>query len=211
MFITDLIRTIRTKDEAQPSVLEVILAYPGFHILVLFYPLSRILWSLELRALARLWAHIGRMLTGIEIHPGAKIGRNLFIDHGFGVVIGQTAVIGDECRLYHNVTLGSKGDTIDGRRHPVLGDHVIVGAGAQVLGPITIGNNAKIGASAVVTSDIPADVTAIGNPARLVGKLVSAHAAYGLPDGTVPDPIAATLDELKAQINHVAEHASETH
>lgn len=200
--MSNLIDTIRNSDEAKPTFFEVILAYPGFHMMAIFYPVSRFLWDLNLRALARLWAYIGRMFTGIEIHPGATIGKNLFIDHGTGVVIGETAIIGDNCRLYHNITLGGKGDTIDGRRHPMLGDNVTVGAGAQILGPIKIGNNARIAANAVVTKDIPEGFTAIGNPARLVGKLASTHCSYGLPDGDIPDPIAEKIDEIEA---HLAE------
>ena len=160
----DLIQSIQRRDPARPTLLEVVLAYPGFHILVLFHPLANFLWKMELRALSRFWANIGRILTGIEIHPQAQIGKNLFIDHGMGVVIGQTAVIGDDCTIFHGVTLGGKGD--GEKRHATIGDRVMLGASAQLIGPVVIGNDVKIGAGAVVVKDIPAGATAVGNPAK---------------------------------------------
>ncbi len=187
MHVIDLINSIKNRDEAKPTTLEVVLAYPGFHILTIFYPLSRLLWQFRLRALARLWAYIGRMFTGIEIHPGATIGKNLFIDHGTGVVIGETAVIGDECRLYHNVTLGGKGGHVEGRRHPLLGNHVTVGAGAQVIGPVTLGDNATVGANSLVTKDVPEGMAAIGNPARLMGRSTLGNPSYGLSETAVAE------------------------
>lgn len=191
----ELIKSIRERDEAEPTFMEVVLAYPGFHMMTIFHPVAHRLWKWNLRALARLWSAIGRIITGIEIHPGATIGRNLFIDHGTGTVIGQTAVIGDNCRLYQAITLGGRGKIIDGRRHPILLDNVTIGAGAHVLGPLIIGQDAKIGAGSLVTMDIPAGMTAIGNPARLVGEIHSSGAAYGLPDGEMPDPVAIEIDE----------------
>ena len=147
--------------------MEVILAYPGFHVLTVFHPVAQILWGLELRALARFWANLGCFFTGIEIHPEVKIGKNLFIDHGTGVVMGQTAEIGDDCTIFHGVTLGGKvsGD----KRHPTIGHRVMIGANAQLIGPITIGDDAKIGAGAVVVKDVPAGATVVGNPARHIG------------------------------------------
>jgi len=198
--ILELIKSIRKRDEAEPTFMEVVLAYPGFHAMVIFYPLSHLLWRWELRALARLWSAVGRLVTGIEIHPGAKIGRNLFIDHGTGTVIGQTAIIGDNCRLYQAITLGGRGKIINGRRHPILEDGVTIGAGAHVLGPITIRKNARVGAGSLVTMDVPENVTAIGNPARLVGRIHSSGAAYGLPDGDMPDPVAQEIDEKLHEI-----------
>lgn len=191
----ELIKSIRQRDEAEPTFMEVVLAYPGFHAMTLFHPVAHFLWSLNLRAIARLWSAIGRWITGIEIHPGATIGKNLFIDHGTGTVIGQTAVIGDNCRLYQSITLGGRGKVINGRRHPILEDGVTIGAGAHVLGPVIIGKNAKVGAGSLVTMDVPPDTTAIGNPARLVGHLDSVSSAYGLPEGEVPDPVAIEIDE----------------
>ncbi|PZQ47641.1 MAG: serine O-acetyltransferase [Micavibrio aeruginosavorus] len=158
-----LIESIQRRDPADPTFLEVVLGYPGFHVLTLFHPLANFLWKMELRALARFWSNIGRILTGIEIHPQAMIGRNLFIDHGMGVVIGQTASIGDDCTIYHGVTLGGKGS--GDKRHPSIGHSVMIGANAQLIGPVTVGNGARIGAGAVVTKDVPAGATAVGNPA----------------------------------------------
>lgn len=180
------IRSIQERDEAQPTTFEVILAYPGFHIMTLFHPVAHLLWRYHFKALARFWAYVGRFITGIEIHPGAQIGKNLFIDHGTGVVIGQTAIIGDDCRFYHNVTLGGKGETRDDRRHPHVGNHVTIGAGATVLGPVHLQDHAKVGANALVVIDVPAHMTAIGNPARLIGTPPNDHACYGLPDGDLP-------------------------
>ena len=161
------IQSIQKRDPADPSVFEIILSYPGFHIMTLFHPLASLLWHLKLRALARFWAHIGRLLTGIEIHPQAYIGKNCFIDHGMGVVIGQTSVIGDNCLIYQGVTLGGKGWD-DKRRHPVIGNNVMIGAHAQIIGPIRIGDSAHIGAGAVVLHDVAMGDTVAGNPAKIV-------------------------------------------
>ncbi len=161
-------QNIRKKDPASHSVLEVMLLYQGFHIL-LFYRVSHFLYRKRLLFLARLISQIGRFLTGIEIHPGSKIGRRLFIDHGMGVVIGETAKIGDDCTIYHGVTLGGTGkDTF--KRHPTLGNHVMVGAGAKILGPIQIGDNVKIGAGSVVLKSIEANCTAVGVPINKIIK-----------------------------------------
>ena len=182
MDILGFIRSIQQRDEAKPTTMEVVLAYPGFHVMVLFHPLAHFLWGIKLFAIARIWASIGRFITGIDIHPGATIGKNLFIDHGTGVVIGQTAIIGDDCRLYHCVTLGGRGGDRSGRRHPIVGNRVIIGAGATVLGSITIGNDAKIGANSLVLKDVPDEYTAMGNPARLLGKIPTDHCHYGISD-----------------------------
>ena len=164
----DFIKSIQKRDPAQPTFFEVILAYPGFHA-VGMHRVSNFLWKQNLRALARFWAHLSRWVTGIEIHPGATIGKNLFIDHGMGVVIGQTAIIGDNVTMYQGVTLGGKGGTEKPiKRHPTIEDGAIIGAGAQILGDITVGKNAKVGASSIVTGDVPAGCTVVGNPARLV-------------------------------------------
>jgi len=160
------IESIKKRDPADPSTVEVILTYPGFHMMVIFYPLANLLWGYNLHTIARLWAHIGRMFTGIEIHPAAKIGKNLFIDHGMGVVIGQSSIIGDDCLIYQNVTLGGKG--WDDKRHPTLGNNVMVGAGAQLIGPIRIGDSAHIGAGSVVLHDVAMGDTVAGNPAKII-------------------------------------------
>jgi serine O-acetyltransferase len=187
MYIIEFIKSIQERDEAKPSFLEVVLAYPGFHSVILFHPLAHMLHKLKLKALARVCSYISRVLTGIEIHPGAKLGKFLFIDHGTGVVIGETVIIGNYCRLYHCVTLGGRGGHVDGRRHPLLADHVTIGAGSQVIGPITLGDHATVGANSLVTKDIPAGMAAIGNPARLVGKTTSDNPSYGIPETMVAE------------------------
>lgn len=152
-------KNIKKQDPASLSVLEVMLLYPGFHILV-FHRLAHFLYVHKRLFLARLVSQIGRFFTGIEIHPGAKIGRRLFIDHGMGIVIGETATIGDDCTIYHNSTLGGTGKDKD-KRHPDIGNHVMVGAGAKVLGPIKIGNYVKIGANSTVLKNIPDYATVV--------------------------------------------------
>ena len=154
------------RDPAARSTWEVVTCYPGFHALTL-HRVSHWLWNARLRWLARFLSHFTRWISGIEIHPGATIGRRVFIDHGMGVVIGETAVIEDECTLYHGVTLGGTSWS-KGRRHPTLQRGVVIGAGAKVLGPITLGPGAKVGSNAVVVRDVPAGATAVGIPARIV-------------------------------------------
>ncbi|MCU7844631.1 MAG: serine O-acetyltransferase [Candidatus Thiodiazotropha sp. (ex Monitilora ramsayi)] len=169
------IQSVFERDPAARNTLEVLTAYPGVHALI-FHRLSHRLWNLGLKWLARMLSHIGRWLTGIEIHPGAVIGRRFFIDHGMGVVIGETAVIGDDCTLYHGVTLGGT-SWEKGKRHPTLSDNVVVGAGAKVLGPILVGEGARIGSNSVVVKDVPAGATVVGVP----GKLITARQQE--PDG----------------------------
>jgi serine O-acetyltransferase len=159
------IQSVFRRDPAAHSVLEVLTAYPGIHALVV-HRVSHRLWKWRARWLARMLSQLMRFLTGIEIHPGAKIGRNLFIDHGMGVVIGETAEIGDDCTLYHGVTLGGTAWRKE-KRHPTLGNNVVVGAGAKILGPIYIGDNARVGSNSVVVKDVPANATALGIPARI--------------------------------------------
>jgi serine O-acetyltransferase len=166
-----LIQSIQKRDPATPTYCEVVFAYPGFHILTVFHPLASALWEKNFRALARFWANIGRMVTGIDIHPQAWIGKNLFIDHGNGVVIGQTAIVGDNCTIYQGVTLGGKGFLAPGqKRHPVIGNNVVIGAHAQILGPVTIGNFARIAANSVVTKDVESHAIMAGVPARSIGQ-----------------------------------------
>jgi serine O-acetyltransferase len=155
------------RDPAARTRWEVLTCYPGLHALVWHRNVTHPLWAMGMRWLARWLAHWSRWLTGIEIHPGASIGRRVFIDHGMGVVIGETAVIGDDCTLYHGVTLGGTSWN-PGKRHPTLGRNVVIGAGAKALGPLLIGDGAKIGSNAVVVRDVPAGATAVGIPARLV-------------------------------------------
>jgi serine O-acetyltransferase len=202
--IREDIASVFERDPAARSTWEVITCYPGFHAL-LIHRLAHRLWRVKLYWLARLVSHLSRFLTGIEIHPGAKIGRRVFIDHGMGVVIGETAVLGDECTLYHGVTLG--GTTWNkGKRHPTLGKGVVIGAGAKVLGPIMIGEGAKIGSNAVVVKDVPAGATALGIPARVIlddrdkareekaAKL--GFSAYAVTAKAEDDPLAKAVQGL---------------
>lgn len=159
-------KNINKKDPASRNVLYVILLYPGFHA-ILFYRIAHFFSNLKLKFIARFISQLARFLTGIEIHPGAKIGKRLFIDHGMGIVIGETSTIGNNCTIYHGVTLGGTGKDKN-KRHPDLGDNVIVGCGAKVLGPIKIGNNVKIGANAVILKEIPDNATVVGIPGHVV-------------------------------------------
>jgi len=169
------IAVVFDRDPAARTFFEVLTTYPGVHAIV-WHRFSHRLWNLGLKWLARLSSHFARWATGIEIHPGAKIGRRVFIDHGMGVVIGETAEIGDDCTLYHGVTLG--GTTWKkGKRHPTLEAGVIIGAGAKVLGPITLGAGAKVGSNAVVVKDVPPGATAVGIPARILDVEKEKHAA----------------------------------
>ena len=192
------------RDPAARNAFEVITTYPGVHA-VLIHRLSHWLWNINLCWLARLISTIARWLTGIEIHPGATIGRCFFIDHGMGVVIGETAVIGDDCTLYHGVTLGGT-SWKKGKRHPTLGNDVVVGAGAKVLGPIEIGDGARIGSNAVVVKEVPENTTLVGVPGRLVSPVADrpdAHRskiaekmgfdAYGATSDA-PDPVAHAIN-----------------
>ena len=158
-------KNIKEKDPATKNILEVILLYPGFHALI-FHRIAHKFYKIKLFFIARLISQISRFITGIEIHPGAQIGDRLFIDHGMGIVIGETAEIGNDCTIYHQVTLGGTGKD-KYKRHPTLGNNVMVGTGARVLGPINIGNNVKIGASAVVLKDVEDNVTVVGIPAKI--------------------------------------------
>lgn len=155
-------KNIMKKDPAARNILEVIILYPGFHILI-FHRIANFLYRHKLFFIARLISQIGRFITGIEIHPGAQIGKRLFIDHGMGIVIGETAEVGDNCTIYHQVTLGGTGKDKN-KRHPTVGNNVMIGAGSKVLGPIKIGNNVKIGAGSVVLHDIEKNSTVVGVP-----------------------------------------------
>ncbi len=161
------IASILKRDPAARNTWEVLTCYPGFHA-ILLHRISHWLWRCRLRWLGRFLSYLSRIMTGIEIHPGAVIGRRVFIDHGFGVVIGETAEIGDDCTIYQGVTLGGTSLAEGKKRHPTLAKGVIVGAGAQLLGNFTVGENAKVGSNAVVVREIPAGATAVGNPARII-------------------------------------------
>lgn len=195
------IAVVFERDPAARNTWEVITCYPGFHALLL-HRLAHALWQGGLKWLARLTSHLGRWLTGIEIHPGATIGKRFFIDHGMGVVIGETAEIGDDCTLYHGVTLGGTSWN-KGKRHPTLGEGVVIGAGAKVLGPITVGAHAKIGSNAVVVKDVPPNATAIGIPARVIESQETSNgrfAAYAVGRDE-NDPLARAISELMSHNN----------
>ncbi len=221
--LRDEIDATLARDPAARSRLEVVLCYPGFQVL-LFYRLAHWLWEHGWRLPGRFVSHLGRVMTGIEIHPGARIGRRLFIDHGMGVVIGETAEIGDDCTLYDGVTLGGTRPTKEQqsqKRHPTIGNDVIIGAGAKVLGPFKVGDGARIGAAAVVLKEVPDGATMVGNPARQVvrrapGDAPPAFEPYGVT-GDIPDPIAralnALLDEvasLRARVSALEREPAET-
>ena len=206
MTILDRLRedidAIIERDPAARSRVLVVFCYPGFHAL-LFHRAAHLAWSAGFHFIGRLTSHIARILTGIEIHPGARLGRRVFIDHGMGCVIGETAEVGDDVTLYHGVTLGGVALKQE-KRHPTLEDGVIVGSGAQVLGPITVGEAARIGANAVVLQDVPAGVTMVGIPARQVlpraREGAATFRAYGTPDGELPDPVAKALEGLAGEV-----------
>ena len=160
------IQSVFERDPAARNTFEILTAYPGIHAII-FHRLSHRLWNMGLKWLARVLSNIARWFTGIEIHPGAVIGRRFFIDHGMGVVIGETAIIGDDCTLYHGVTLGGT-SWEKGKRHPTLANNVVVGAGAKVLGPITVGEGARIGSNSVVVKDVPEGATVVGVPGKLI-------------------------------------------
>ncbi len=203
------INCVFDRDPAAQSVLEVITSYPGFHALVI-HRIAHYFWQHGFRLAGRFISHIGRWLTGIEIHPGAIIGRRFFIDHGMGVVIGETATIGDDCTLYHGVTLGGTSWN-KGKRHPTLKNNVVVGAGAKVLGPIEIGEGARIGSNSVVVKAVPAGSTVVGIPGHVIDKNAPESSkereeiankmgfnAYGAT-ADMPDPVAHA-------INHMLDH-----
>lgn len=198
--------TIFREDPAARSVLEVLICYPGLHA-ILAHRLAHRLHTAGLKLLARIISQLARLITGIEIHPGARIGRRFFIDHGMGVVIGETTIIGDDVILYQGVTLGGTGKE-RGKRHPTLGNRVVVGGGAKVLGNITIGNNVKIGAQSVVIHPVPDDSTVVGIPGRIVK--MRHVVADDLEHGALPDPqgqqvesLEARLKQLEAQLDEV--------
>ena len=212
------INSVFRRDPAAKSRLEVILCYPGFHAL-LIYRLSNWLWKKEVKLLARWISALGRWLTGIEIHPGATIGKNFFIDHGMGVVIGETAKIGDDVTMYHGVTLGgvSPQNSEKGScRHPQIGNNVIIGSGAQLLGAITVADGARIGSNAVVVKDVPADAIMVGVPARNVAKAITTEVkgdatftAYGISSEQLPDVVMKNFDEMDRVIRELTQRIAE--
>ena len=214
--IREDIRCVFERDPAARTSWEVVTCYPGFHAR-LFHRLSHQLWGRNLKWLGRFTSHVARWLTGIEIHPGAVIGRRFFIDHGMGGVIGETAEIGDDVTLYHGVTLGGTSWN-KGKRHPTLGHGVVVGAGAKILGPVLIGDGAKIGSNAVVVKDVPAGATAVGIPARILeAGLDEARArmaekigfpAYGM-SGDMNDPVVKAIHTLLDHVVNIDQRIDE--
>ena len=203
MFLAETVRAYRQRDPAARSNLEVLLCYPGLHAVVI-HKFAAFFWHRGMTTLARFISHMGRFLTGIEIHPGAKLGRRLIIDHGLGVVIGETAEIGDDVYIYHQVTLG--GTSSDhGKRHPTIGNNVIIGAGAKVLGAILIGEGARVGSNAVVVAPVPAETTVVGVPARAVqrGRKTVAFDAYGTPAEPCLDPLLQELAMLRRELTDI--------
>ena len=191
------------RDPAARSRIEVVLCYSGYHA-ILFYRFANLAWRRKFYLMGRLISNIGRFVTGIEIHPGARIGRRFFIDHGMGVVLGETSQVGDDVTIYQGVTLG--GTSLDkGKRHPTIGNGVIIGSGAQVLGPLNIGDGARIGANAVVLQDVPQGITVVGIPAKIVmgrdKSLDDEFCAYGTPIEGLPDPVARSFESLRNQLN----------
>lgn len=202
--IKEELASIKERDPAATSGLEVALLYSGFHA-VLAYRVAHILHTHGHVLGARVISQGAKFLTGIEIHPGAKIGKGLFIDHGSGVVIGETAEIGDNCTLYQGVTLGGTGKDV-GKRHPTLGNNVMIGAGAKVLGPFRIGDNSKIAANAVVLSEVPPDSTAVGIPAKVVKRN---DRRVDLDQVHIPDPVSQELCRLTHKIELLEKRISE--
>lgn len=202
------INTIFEKDPAAKSVIEVLLCYPGFHA-IMMHRLAHYLYKKRVPLFPRVISQFSRLITGIEIHPGATIGRRFFIDHGMGVVIGETTEIGDDVLLYQNATLGGTGKE-KGKRHPTLGNHVVVGAGAKVLGAINVGENVKIGAGSVLVRSVPANTTIVGIPGRVVmshGQRLSAEEE--LQHGHLPDPEAQAIKCLGDRIRELEQKIDE--
>ena len=203
------IKAVFERDPAAKSTFEVILLYSGLHAII-YYRMSHTLYRAGVPLLPRMISQYARFMTGIEIHPGAAIGNSLFIDHGMGVVIGETTIIGDNVTLYQGVTLGGTGKE-KGKRHPTLGNNVVVGTGAKVLGNIKIGNDVLIGANAVVIRDVPADSTVVGVPGRIVkqeGKIVH---GIRLDHTNVPDPLVQALQHLQDEIDQIKGHIKKHH
>lgn len=205
--IREDIRTVFAKDPAARTLWEVLFCYPGLHA-VWLHRVAHRLWRRRMFFLGRLVSHINRWLTGVEIHPGAKLGRRVFIDHGMGVVIGETAEVGDDVLMYQGVVLG--GTTLQKtKRHPTIGNNVVIGSGAIVLGPITVGDNARIGAGSVVVRPVPTGATVVGVPARLAGQLEPARVAVDLEHGALPDPVVRAISESLDRQSRLEERVKE--
>ena len=198
--VSEEISSIRERDPAAQSDAEVLLLYPGLHA-VMAYRFAHMLYNKGMRFAASAVSRAARDATGIEIHPAAQIGKNLFIDHGCSVVIGETTIIGDNCTIYQGVTLGGTGKHV-GKRHPTIGNNVMIGAGAKVLGPVNVGDNVKVAAGAVVLKDIPENATAVGIPARVIREKEERR-EQNLDQVNIPDPIAHELNSLRKRISEL--------
>lgn len=199
------IQVIFQRDPAARSVIEVVLCYPGFHAMI-FHRMAHWFWVRGWLLTARYVSTVSRFLTQIEIHPGARIGEGFFIDHGSGVVIGETAEIGDNVTLYQGVTLGGTGKE-KGKRHPTIGNNVVIGNGARVLGGFTIGDNCRIGAGAVVLKEVPANCTVVGNPGRIVR--MNGVKYDDLDHVNIPDPVANVINSLQTEIERLSRRVAE--
>lgn len=195
----ETLRAYQARDPAARSRLEIFLLYPGVHATI-FHRVSHFLWTHHLRFLARLNSQLGRFFTGIEIHPGATIGRRLVIDHGMGIVIGETAEIGDDCLIYHGVTLGGTGKEKE-KRHPTIGNNVMIACGAKVLGPFKVGDNSRIAAGAVVLDEVPENATAVGVPARVV-RIAGERVDYAaqVDQVSVTDPVKKEVQAIQSRL-----------
>jgi len=201
-------RSIAQRDPAAKSVLEVIFLYSGFHA-VFFHRIAHWFYKKRLFFIARLISQFSRFITGIEIHPGAKIGKGLFIDHGMGVVIGETAEIGDDCTIYHGVTLGGTGKE-RGKRHPTIGNNVLISTGAKILGPFKVGDNSRIGANAVVLNEVEPNTTVVGVPGRAVKRgNVRIAPSIELDQVHIPDPVSQELCKLLRRIEQLEQQINE--
>ncbi|MFA4874580.1 MAG: serine O-acetyltransferase [bacterium] len=204
--IRDDFKMIFERDPAARSRLEIVFCYPGLHALIL-HRIAHVLWRHHFKLLARIISHFSRWITGIEIHPGARIGKRFFIDHGMGVVVGETTEIGDDVTLYQGVTLGGTSWT-KGKRHPTIGDRVVIGAGASVLGPVDIGHDSRIGSSSVVIHDVPPLSTVVGIPGKVVHRrepivCEGGEHHYDLQHGTLPDPFGEAMDGMRNRIDEL--------
>lgn len=205
--IREDIRAVFERDPAAKSLIEVLFCYPGLHAL-LMHRVAHRLYRWRLFFLARLISHVARFLTGVEIHPGARIGKGFFIDHGMGVVIGETAEIGDNVTIYQGVTLGGTGKE-KGKRHPTVGNNVIIATGAKVLGAITVGDNARIGAGAVVVKPVPPNCTVVGVPGRIVARNGQRVRGIDLEHGNLPDPVAEILSSFQERMEALEKRMSD--
>ncbi|NET01528.1 MAG: serine O-acetyltransferase [Sphaerospermopsis sp. SIO1G2] len=201
-------RVIFERDPAAQNWIEVILCYPGFHALC-FHRLAHWLYIRKIGLIPRLISHVGRFFTGIEIHPGAKIGKGVFIDHGMGVVIGETAIVGDYTLIYQGVTLGGTGKE-SGKRHPTVGNYVVVGSGAKVLGNIQISDRVRIGAGSIVLRDVPADSTVVGIPGRIISQKQNKPVSL-LEHGKLPDVEASIIRSLYSRIEQLEQQLQDLH